>query len=66
MMLHQHRRPRWQSKRRWSCERKRRYGRHEAHRLAAMSSERSGRRIRAYHCEWCGSYHIGKKESWTS
>jgi hypothetical protein len=61
MILHPHRRPRDMSREAWACRRKRRYGRQEAYRKAAQSSTQSGRRIVAYHCEWCGNFHIGRK-----
>lgn len=60
-MIYPHRRPRWQTREMWACRRKQRYGRNEAYRKAAASSAQSGRRIQAYHCPYCGSYHIGRK-----
>lgn len=63
MIRYAHRRPRYMSREAWTCRRKRRYGRAEAYRTAALSSATSGRRIQAYHCEFCGSYHIGRKHA---
>ena len=45
--------------RRRACQAKQPYSMERARRTARAIHDRDGKDVRAYKCQWCGSWHVG-------